>query len=58
MAFQVPSGVLRRPGEVLKRLCRVSGHEEPQPLHSGQPGVHNYTGGPYAVRGYGCIRHA
>ena len=25
---------------------------------SGQPGVHGYTGGPYAVPGHGCIRHA
>ena len=53
-----PTGVLRHPGQVLQRLCRVSGHEEPQPLHSGQPGVHGYTGSPYAVRGHGCVRHA
>ena len=58
VALQVPTGVLRHPGQVLRRLRRVSGHEEPQPLHSGQPGVHGYTGGPYAVRGHGCIRHA
>ena len=56
--FKFPPGELRHPGQVLQRLRRVSGHEEPQPLHSGQPGVHGYTGGPYAVRGHGCIRHA
>ena len=44
MAVQVPTGVLRPPGQVLQRLRRVSGHEEPQPFHSGQPGVHGYKG--------------
>ena len=58
MALQVPTGVLGHPGQVLQRLRRVSGHEEPQPLNGGQPGVHGYTGSPYAVRGHGCIRHA
>ena len=32
--------------------------KSPKPFHSGQPGVYGYTGGPYAVRGHGCIRHA
>ena len=58
MAFAVVTGVLRHPGQVLQRLRRVSGHEKPQPFHSGQPGVYGCTGGPYAVRGHGCIHHA
>ena len=58
MALQVLTGVIRNPEEVLQQLRRVSGHKEPQPFHSGQPGVYGYTGGPYAVRGHGCIRHA
>ena len=58
MALQVPTGLLRHPGQVLHQLSRVLGHEEPQPHHGGQRGVHGYTGGPYAVRGHGCIRHA
>ena len=58
MALQVPSGVLRHPEQVLQRLRRVLGHEKPQPFHSRQTGVYGYTGGPYAVRGHGCIRHA
>ena len=58
MALQVPDGVLHHRGQVLQRLRRVSGHEKPQSSHSGQPGIYGYTGGPYAVRGHGCIRHA
>ena len=58
MALQVPTDVVRPPGQVLQRLRRVSGHEEPQPLHGWQPGVHGYTGSLYAVRGHGCVRHA
>ena len=58
MTLQVPTGVLRHPGQVLQRLPRVSGHEEPQPLHGWQLGVYGYTGGPYAVCGHGFLRHA
>ena len=37
-------------------VCRAT--NRPQPLHGWQPGVYGYTGGPYAVRGHGRIRHA
>ena len=60
-----PGGAPRsRPSASAPSLSTPSHHsagrrnEEPQPLHSGQPGVHGYTGGPYAVRGHGCICHA
>ena len=51
--FKFPPGYYA----ILDKYCRDCA-EEPQPLHSRQPGVHGYTGGPYAVRGHGCIRHA
>ena len=35
-------------------VCRAT----KSPNHSGQPGVYGYTGGPYAVRGHGCVSHA
>ena len=46
MAFQFPTGVLRHTGQVLQRLRRVSGHEEPQPLHGWQPSVYGYPEAP------------
>ena len=37
-------------------VCRAT--KKPQSFHSRQPGLYDYTGGPYAVRGHGCIRRA
>ena len=37
-------------------VCRAS--KSPNHSTAGKDGVYRYTGGPYAVRGHGCFRHA